>query len=299
MIDNDLIEKDDWRQSLEKGFFGSVPNGFVIFSPLNDLLVHDLDQFQKHLAVLTFCKIIPDQADQILDLDLHGHMINVFYRHAGLQRKVLFGLFAEHFQERKKRRLLMKFSEQLKWLDGQKKPFHHFLELVVLEIAVVVLDVVYGQLFGQLQLKKHDVGVLWGKCLLCFLILPGPEDVLPFCHHFNSFNPLHKFVVLVNVDQFCFTSFDHLEQPLDIGHWDAHWERLDFLGGKLGGDQGCARDWRHRGPRTLDQVRHFARVYVYNFIHVIVQTQAEVAHDQVEFILETFWDFLEIVSDHA
>jgi hypothetical protein len=66
------------------------------------------------LAVLTFCKIIPDQTDQILDLDLHWHVIDVFYRHAGLQRKVLFGLFADNFQKRKKRGLLMKFSEQLK-----------------------------------------------------------------------------------------------------------------------------------------------------------------------------------------
>jgi hypothetical protein len=69
-------------------------------------------------------------------------MVDIFEVDVGVELKVFFGFGGDSFEEVEESCLLVKLRKVLNIPDRQQEKLHHFLELVVLEVVIMVLDVV-------------------------------------------------------------------------------------------------------------------------------------------------------------
>jgi hypothetical protein len=70
-------------------------------------------------------------------------VVNVLYLDAGVDLEILFGFGGKGFKEGKKLMGLVELREVLYILDGKEEHFHHFLELIILEVVIVIFYVIY------------------------------------------------------------------------------------------------------------------------------------------------------------
>lgn len=75
---NDLIKIDYTGKGLKIALFGFIPNRFIVLHSLNNLFVHNWNQFKKFGAILVLRISIFYQRDKIFYFYLNRDMVNIF-----------------------------------------------------------------------------------------------------------------------------------------------------------------------------------------------------------------------------
>lgn len=110
--------------------------------------------------------------------------------------------------------MLVELRKVLNIPDRKQEKLHHFLELIVLEVVIMVLDVIDRQLLGQLQLIKHNVCVIGFVDQAGLPVLPLAKDVSPLSHQLNPLNTLQQLLVPIHTRQLLLAHLYHFEQPV-------------------------------------------------------------------------------------